>query len=776
MTKTNVELGLRGAFKADIYDGQDNLVETTDWFDNFITQTGLYYPTLYSFADCFRFLTLGTNASPNRGGLAGANTDTTGCYQPITDFIVTDTITSTHQSAAWMGHEGYATGTNPVQNSSCQTVTSASGIRFYRAWTVPSGVVGTVVNEGLGYLNVQEFAVSPGSGGDPLGCFAFSRVQRQLPIKNGFRAIVSYQLQINCPSYALSTFSGGTFLTGGADTTNDYDLVDQWGKLSGNYRQVWNGLNCIDSYGVTFIPKFGNALEPSITDLSNCFFYLSPDNAFFDVNGTGGGDQTNSDTAWASDGVMKPLTQSMTLTAKRDTLGGSPQAIYDLFYGEPQFESSIPSDSDMPFNIRLGGISDPLRTPDIRNYTVKIADEPYNNTTFNYQGPSAVDASSEVISYATPGASGLNLSRDSDRKQKAIFSTSLYGLPINMDEFAYGTASNYNLWTGRKKNVQRKAIFSPAQSMGYNSRFGSLVFGYMYANATVGDYFYYPLIDSLFYDNSGRSLMQHYRLVSGVYLTQRGTGVAGCTIKIFPQGNGNVNRFVSRRTFQGPVSGYVQLPGWVLDPTGTWRYGNVLSGVNSTGVGRPGELGTSGDSSFWSASYGGCSGWGAIIGVMGDDYNNASDPGWSYYDMGIADHNVGSLSQPTGGNPSKLYWPHAYQGAPLYVDFSNIIFRKIDGTLWPDNPSFTAAQLASSSGFCRPTGYIYHFDGIGAEGYRLLSNHGMGNTDPTNNHYDPPLYGGTYPALSMDNGMEFYLDLAWSSDCKGAVECLDPPS
>lgn len=766
MIKANVEYGLRGSFKMDTYDAQGNFVETSDWFDNFITASGLMYPTIYSFANCFRFLTIGTSSNSNRGGLEGANTDTTGCYVPITSY--NDSANNT-QNGTWMGYQAYETGTTPLINSSCATVLGTQGVRFFRAWTIPSGAVGTTVNEPGGSLNIQEFAVSPSSGGDPTGCFAFSRVQRNLPLRNGMRAVISYQLQVNCLNYNRTTFRSGTFLTGNADVTNDYDLINQWGRLSGYYKQVWPGLSCIDSYGVTFIPKYGNGMEPSLIDLSHYFLYLSPDNAAFDVNPTGSGPQTNSTLSWGSDGVMSPITQALSLTAVRQNLGGSHNAELTLFYGPEQNQPAIPI-SNTPSNIRLGGVTIPLSTANLHNYATKMSLE-YSNAAFNYQGTDSVDSSSETVSYATPGASGLNTSRSPDYKQKAIFSTRLFKMPMD-----FTTMPNYNVWSGRKKNISRKAIFTPASSLGYNTRFGSMVFAYQVPDGTAGDYTFWPIMDSLFYDSSGHAQLQHYRLVSGIYLTQRGTGVAGCSITIRPAGP-NIQRHVSRRTFSGPLTGYLQVSqGWIADPNNTYRRGNLFSGWNGTGV--AGVGGTSGNLSFTS-TYNGTfvSGWGAVYGVTGDDYND----GTYFYDMGIADHNTGSLVEPTGItganlNQSQLYWPYAYQGTGLYVDFHNILFyRASDNSFWPDNPSFTPTQLAAS-GFCRPTGYIVHSDGIGGTGYRLLPNFGMANIND-NNFYSPPVYGGVYPALSLDNGMEFYLDVSWSSDCRGtaALSCIDPP-
>jgi hypothetical protein len=785
MMTSNIEYGLKGAFKVDIYDKVGNFVETTDWFSNFITQSGLMYPTVYSFANCFRFLTIGKNNSPNEGGLPGGNGGAvlTGCVEPITSFGVKNINDSTtyYQNGTWMGFDGYATG-NGTNNSSCQTLVGPSGLRFFRSWSIPTGAAGTVINEPAGYLNVQEMAVSPGSGGDPQGCFAFSRIQRNLPLKNDYRAIVSYQLQINCKNYSTTPFFKDTFLTGNADVSKDEDLIWEWKNLSGYYRQVWAGLSCIDNYGVTFIPKYGNGMEPSLVDLSRYAIYFSPDNAAFDVENLTGYTQSNPTGAWASDGLMVPLGQPGTPTLvltkdrKSEIEGMNREQLNNLFYGLEQ-DSDLPT-QDTPYNIRLGmeeAGAGALKTANVSNYSIEPT---YQNTSFSYQGVAPVDASVETISYATMGASGIKTSRDPNYKQRAIFSSQIYRIPMDTTNYGPGYPANYNTWTGRKKTITRRAVFSPANSMGYNTRFGSMVFAYTASTAELGKYTYYPTMDTLFYDNSGRSLMQHYRLISGIYLTQRGTGVASCTVSIRQKGTTTVppsiNRHNTRKTFQGPITGYIKQSdfGTYLSDLES-RCGNFMSGFSGYGNGQAGNF------YYQDARYGGCSGWGAVMGFVGDDYND----GTYYYDMGIADHNTGILIQPTGWTEpitgeSKLYWPRAYMGGPLTVDFYDIVFRKqSDGKLYPDNIDASPMKLASDSGFCRPTGYIIHYDNIGLEGFRLLPNHGVGTTDRLTNTYTP-LVGGAYPGFSFDNGLEVYLDISWSSDCYGTAKdsCVDPPS
>lgn len=800
-----LEYNLEGAFKMETYDSQNNLVESTDWFNNFITQSGLYYPNIYSFANCFRFLSLGSDSSLNYGGLGAAvpfidssgnpinKNPTTGVYNPLFEYRDSNNNT---QKGTFLGWEAYETGTDPLKNSACRTVSTPSGLRFYRAWQVPSGGVGTTVNEPGGFLNIQELSVSPGDRGDVTGAFAFSRVVRNLPLKNGYRAIISYQLQVNCSNYNLSLFTGevvqasnnnklinvGTFDTGSADVSTDYDLMQQWARLSGTYRQVWAGLDCIDSYGVTFTPKYGSMLEPSKTDLSRHYLYLSPDNSQFDVNNTSGGPISTSSSAWSSDGVMKQLSQTLSLTAKRATLGEGKQNIDALFYGETQINHAVPT-AVTPFNIRLGDLDAPLKAPYLVNYT-KTTD--YVDNLFNYQGvtesgPNVMDARLNPISYATPGGSGMNFTRATDTKEKAVFSSRLYNTPTDMVPTSPGSLVGNHI-TGRKKNKIRKAIFPPASSVGYNSRFGSMVMAYLADSTTLGKYIYYPVMDTLFYDTSGRSLMSHYRLISGIHLTERGSGIVNCTISINPQST-NITRHVSLKTFQGPVSGYL-----ASHPYKTNFPSNFFSGGTGCGPHTNGPVvatGTSGDL-YWRDNVKGYSGWGGVYGVIDQTYDIDAS---KVYDIGVVAHSTGE-SEPTGQNSSSLYWPFVGAGTfttdafnRLHVDFSNIVFSgSTHLTHSVDVPSSGASQLAAL-GWCRPTGYIVHYDNINLSGYRLLPNFGAGNIDFGDNgslYYNTASnttdIGGALPALSLDNGLEVYLDIGWNSNCNGCVvgSCLDP--
>ena len=73
VAKTNAQL--KGEYKVDILDDKGQLIEEGEWFPNFITQTGLFYPKQYSFADCFRFLSVGGGVSPTANSMT-----TTGAF------------------------------------------------------------------------------------------------------------------------------------------------------------------------------------------------------------------------------------------------------------------------------------------------------------------------------------------------------------------------------------------------------------------------------------------------------------------------------------------------------------------------------------------------------------------------------------------------------------------------------------------------------------------------------------------------------------------------
>lgn len=634
--KTKIEYGLEGAFKADLYSG-GKLVETTDWFSNFITQTGLMYPTIYNFVDCFRFLSLGSGATVNYGGV-GPHAATTGLAIPIQSYQTNNGS----QRATYIGWQGYETG-GASQESACGTSLTESGPRFFRAWSIPTGDIGNVINEPLGFLNIQEFMVSPSSGSDPTGNLAFSRIVRNLSIPNGYRAIISYQLRINVKNTGITQFIPGTFQTGNADVTNDLELVSGWANLSGYYRQVFHGLECIDKNGAAYISKYGAGMEPAQVNLNSFAFYLSPDNSEFDVNGDGGA-QTSEASAYAADGLMNHL-QGIPMTLDRDVSSFDPTQLDALYYGPADIITNFP-DVDTPRNIRLGGGGLAIEVPSVKNYSADSALGSFNYQTFQ-------DATTQTISYATPGYRGIDISK-ANFGQKAVFSTRILKLPM--------IPTGQNLATGRKKTISRKTLFSPVSSLGFNSRFGSLVFAYSVdSTAQVGNRVYYPMMDCLFYDSSGRSLMNHYRLVDTIALTERGSGIANAYVFLTPYGE-NASRLTPRKTFQGPYN--------LAYASGIDTTHPVLANTQPSGAGGQiwsGQLKSSNIEGNVNLSVDGGSGWGAVYGIISDDGY------WERpYDLGLAPH---SLANRTAPSPTDtIYWPSIKAGNEIVLNFSGIEF------------------------------------------------------------------------------------------------------
>jgi hypothetical protein len=779
---TNVNMGLEGEFHIKIYSGK-TLMEEVGPVKNFITPTGLTFPQIYPFVDCFRFLSLGSNNVPdNQGGYytgtlpaptslgvdywidgngKTGQRGTTGLSTPIPTYM---TQQGTQESGQYIGWQGYANGSDG-SSSACGTLLTEQGLKFYRAWNIPTGGVNGVnctmsgTNNGVG-LVINEFMVSPSSGSDPTGQYAFSRVRRTVTIKEGYSAIISYQLSINFSNTGLTYFAN-TFSTGSADVTsdpyNDQQLISDWANLSGYYRHVYHGLNIINQAGAHDTPvDYGAGMEPSLTDLSDYCFYLSPDNSNFDISTTGASG-SNEASAYAADGLM-----GLVYGIQMSPFLGTQILNDDVFYGPtpvPGDGLSVAASIDwpqIPTNIRIGS-SEHCSIPSVTNYVTGAETSCGGYQMFN-------DASQYDISYATPGALRKK-TNEVDYKQQAIFSTRVSKLPID-------TGNAQNTISGRTKTVTRKTLFSPVSSLGWNTRFGSLVFA-TNTPSTPGSNIYSPIVDTLFFDTSGRSLMQHYRYVN-VVLDNRGTGVADAYISITPTGE-NINVFASGKTFQGAydvvdgnISGFNP-----LHPVLTLGNCIPLSGFSDINN-------TNGDYSY---SFYGCSGYGMVYGII-TGANTAAQVSNGNFDCGLVDHNV---TGNVGGNgvlsltlaptsTGNIYWPNQ----------SNQLKLKIDGIkYYMDNSmcsNFTAGQPISSGdpgytwasnpcNFCPPTGHIVHYENIGTTGFRLLPNYAAPNNQ--GNNYYSVTQGGALPGTSFNNGIELYQNIIYSAECSDSVNCVD---
>ena len=544
--KAKVNYHLEGQFKVDIYNKEGQLIESTDWFKNFITPTGLSYIYQYNFADCFRFLSIGTdNASVQNSGNKNGGYGTTGLSSPIS-IITTSLNTGSNPDAT--GWSGVAYAADPFMGTISGTYIGQWGyagqaqgitenpngtIFLYRGWRIPyydSVLTGYSTAPGSG-LKINEFMVSPSSGSDSAGNCAFSRVRKSVIIPDGTYANISYQLSIRCSSSNIQTFGVGTFNTGKADTTNESNELSVWSQLSGYYRQTYHGLCWIDSQGQTLIPGIGAIMEPSCTGLNEARFYLSPDNSQFDVSQTGGGQTNGEAAAYAADGLLKFCSTSAKFNGRAsfnpNDVEGSPQ--YSVFYPTQKDGNSVTKlTSDVPINIRMVG-----QVPEMWNYTQQYKEDLSVATPDSY-----TDAS-----YATAGVTSLGSgisTGDSSFGNQVIISTKGFNLP-----YAQGQ-------TGLSRTLTRRHSFFPAQSLGPNTRFGSLVYAYINGgDISASSITLYPMMDCMFYDSSGQSTMSHYRLITGIYFTNRGSGILDAYTYTIPP---LVNPFI-HRTFQGPGTG-----------------------------------------------------------------------------------------------------------------------------------------------------------------------------------------------------------------------------
>jgi hypothetical protein len=667
---SKVEYGIQGAFKVDLFSG-GKFHSTTDWFNNFITPTGLMYPATYPFADCFRFLSIGTSSTAHQGS-TGIGVGTTGLVSPIPSF--TDSNGQV-QPGTYIDWQGYATGTT---NSNCGTVLTETGPRFYRAWYLPTGREEVFMNEpgGGGGLSISEFMVSPSSGTNATGKYAFSRVLRNLFIPNGFRALVSYQLKVNVRNTGASYFGPGSFATGNAEVSNDAALVARWANLDGAYRQVYFGLRCIDNYGMTYIPRFGDGMEPSSRNLSKMVWYLSPDNSQFDVNGLGGSQDTIAN-AYRADGLMFHIgRQETSLNLKNvtsvslDSNSTPDKATLDSYYYNTNLDilTNVPDTSAIKSftdNIRLGNSTSLLELPQLSDYSEFSED---NSSTINYQ--TSMDVDGMQISYATPGVNQFS-TFFTDFGKQAAFASNTTRLPF--------TTGNGNDISTRKKTLTRRSTFSPVASLGYNTRFGSLVYAFEAETLADGQKRYWPMIDAMFKDSSGQFLLPHYRYISGIHLTERGTGVLDGSLYLSGSGtNGNINKFTTHRTFQGGYDANLQHGArWVQVYDGgggnTGAAGFLVSGTLNTNASGVTGITLNGT---------GFSGWGAVYGVTVESNFYTLEP-----DSGLYKRSTGDLTE---RNTGQLYWPYTQDpfGIKLYGSGFKYWTPEFDRTVIIDNAGY----------------------------------------------------------------------------------------
>lgn len=339
-------LKLQGQFKFDLYDISGNLLKSSNFQKNFITNSGLTYPLHFAFADCFRFLSAG---SGDAGNSILVENETTGLQIPVPELSY----------IGGRNNFGNPNSTNYSPFPSCgYRFSNDNVVELYRTWTLPNnsgGEIGSFKTSGT----LKEFMVSPGRPyvvyEDGTGCscneifYPGKDCSSTADYYNYINSIDSRRLKICDATKAFARvlytqdYESGTILnityklTISINTGLRYQEMDYNNTSSqdGNFSGYWNllqgvtqpGLKLINDglvssslcvapnyqtrlqqfgyntfyiydftneYGESFVPPHGIPLEPSVHNLNsievhqNIFHYFSQDNIQFLVSESGG--------------------------------------------------------------------------------------------------------------------------------------------------------------------------------------------------------------------------------------------------------------------------------------------------------------------------------------------------------------------------------------------------------------------------------------------------------------------------------------------------------
>jgi len=513
--KANTEYGLDGAFKVDFFDRKGSIVGSTDYFSNFITYSGLMYPLTFHFPECFRYLTIGNSSISSK-------IETTG----IEGSPITLKVEHVYNGGSFIDQEMSYLGPAYYSKGNCGSRISKDGPAHFRAWRIPSGEDAVVKED----TTFREFMVSPSSGSSLSGRLAFSRVPREVTLKSGTSAIISYRLKLKTQSTGINYLTG--FNISQADT-EDGELVTLWATgTTGFYRQVYHGLSVVDINGNTFIPKFGDAMEPACKNINNLSAYFSADNSQFDCNPTGG-QALSFASSYRADGLLNVAFDHDYSSVVADN-GANPAAYKFL----NNVISSHPSTDIKNY------------AKDIRYKTVKDPNY-FKSTSDSIEKDYSQTFSDTDISTASPGKLGYNQDL-TDYRNKATLSAVVIPLKFNLT-----TGMAVGQQQTRKKTITRRAIFPPVRSLGYNTRYGSFVYGFNQSASDNGPI--WPVVDCLFSNNSGQLLMDHYRAITGIHIINPGSGISPASGKMVlsPESFGKFNYDLLVDS-QGRLTGFVK--------------------------------------------------------------------------------------------------------------------------------------------------------------------------------------------------------------------------
>lgn len=142
----HAKLQLQGEYTVNVFHGNGTLRYSTGPHKNFITSTGLSMPYHVAFADCFRYLSLGSGDAYNTIETGTNGVGTTGLNQPLGSFSYIGGRTQKND-----GDHEY------TQYSSASFSESENTLSLSRGWRVPIGDATFDTN-----YNFREFMISPG--------------------------------------------------------------------------------------------------------------------------------------------------------------------------------------------------------------------------------------------------------------------------------------------------------------------------------------------------------------------------------------------------------------------------------------------------------------------------------------------------------------------------------------------------------------------------------------------------------------------------------------
>jgi hypothetical protein len=465
-------INLDGHFKVDLYNQNDELIESTDFANNFITTTGLSYPYYMPFAEGFKWLSLGTSNTAN-------TIHTTGLYGRV------DGEDYYEYSDAFE----YLTGFYPA---GCGYVEQPDGIDLYRAWRLPESGNSYMKKE----FTFKEMMTSPGrpkkmatpndtevlytGGALPVaptkGLSAFSRVLQTFTVPSGDWAVITYKLGVTIDT-GIRNFNK---FIGLWDADSEHGSPDLWQNLTGQSKLLHPGVRIVKGEmnpddgdenskdGDTVLaPSVGGPMEPYESGKA-LHAYMSTDDTQFLFNPYWGGKVYT--------GAFRPW---------NDTSGA-----YFQHHGFPVFFDNIYSlTAKMNGGGGGGGGQDPnpeslkaLREDEIRytrwqDYRKEVQDEP------RFPKPTDYKDQFEATKLGEAGYNWNSILITNDEHETTVFK--------GAEDFSLRTRFITRTCTWQPGNAKQDSV-SPYDFI----RYRSLVFGY--SDPSDQDSKFIPFFDSLF--------------------------------------------------------------------------------------------------------------------------------------------------------------------------------------------------------------------------------------------------------------------------------------